>query len=304
MLTDPETEATIKLSSGPYSAEVSLMGASLTELKYKNAVLVTALDDKGQRLPHAGAIIAPWVNRIADGRYRFRGLEQQLPINEPHRHNSLHGHSASTVWSRTSQTKRSLRLRCVLKPTRGYPHHLRIDTNYKLTHRGICLTVRAKVLDGAPAPFAWGFHPYFRVNAAGSAPRLKIPATKVALTNRETLIPESVVPVDGTAFDFRGEATMLSDEIDHSLGGLGKHSRFGWKTPIAAAIEAQNGAEVVMEWSKNLRWVHVYSTAPPSSWIAIEPQTSPPNAFNSGLDQVVLRPGKTEVWRIKIHCRG
>ena len=304
MLTDPETEATIKLSSGPYSAEVSLMGASLTELKYKDALLVTALDDKGQRLPHAGAIIAPWVNRIANGRYRFRGLPQQLPVNEPHRHNSLHGHSASTVWSRESQTKRSLRLSCILNPTGGYPHQLRIDTDYKLNRRGICLTVRAQVLDGAPAPFGWGFHPYFSVNATDSAPRLKIPATKVALTDHKTLIPESVVPVDGTAFDFRDEATMPSYEIDHSLGGLRKHSRFGGRTPIAASIEAQNGAEVVMEWSKNLRWVHLYSTAPPSSWIAIEPQTSPPDAFNSGLDQVVLQPGKTEVWCIKIHRRG
>lgn len=301
MLKNPEAEPTIKISSGPYSAEVSLMGAALTKVKYRDALLVTDLDDQGELLPYAGAIIAPWVNRIADGRYRFCGVEQQLPINEPHRHNSVHGHSAGTLWTRISQTKRRLRLGCLLNPSQGYPHHVRIDARYRVSHHGLCLTVRAQVLDDSPAPFGLGLHPYFLINGTTSTSRLKIPATEVALTNSDTLIPESVVGVNGTDFDFRRGVTMPLDAIDHSLGGLRKNLRSGWRTPISATLGLPNGAEVVMAWSKNLRWVHVFSNGPESSWVAIEPQTSPPNSFNSGLDQVVLLPGKTEIWRIKIH---
>jgi aldose 1-epimerase len=29
-----------------------------------------------------GALLAPWPNRTADGRYRFRGVEHRLPVDE------------------------------------------------------------------------------------------------------------------------------------------------------------------------------------------------------------------------------
>src|SRR5438034_6318 len=45
----------------------------------------------------AGQILAPWPNRIRDGRYTFDGHGYQLGLTEPSRHNAMHG---LVRWSR------------------------------------------------------------------------------------------------------------------------------------------------------------------------------------------------------------
>ena len=39
----------------------------------------------------AGQVLAPWPNRIRDGRYTFDGEAHQLALTEPARHNAIHG---------------------------------------------------------------------------------------------------------------------------------------------------------------------------------------------------------------------
>ncbi len=39
----------------------------------------------------AGQVLAPWPNRIRDGRYTFGGEVHQLALTEPARHNAIHG---------------------------------------------------------------------------------------------------------------------------------------------------------------------------------------------------------------------
>src|ERR1044071_7274242 len=52
----------------------------------------------------AGQILAPWPNRIRDGKYEFEGQSYQLPLTEPARHNAIHG---LTNWSRWTLAERS-----------------------------------------------------------------------------------------------------------------------------------------------------------------------------------------------------
>jgi len=38
-----------------------------------------------------GQVLIPWPNRLADGRYRFDGIDYQVPLTEPEKHNAIHG---------------------------------------------------------------------------------------------------------------------------------------------------------------------------------------------------------------------
>src|SRR5580692_10732128 len=38
-----------------------------------------------------GAVLLPWPNRLADGRYEFEGERHQLALTEPAKRNAIHG---------------------------------------------------------------------------------------------------------------------------------------------------------------------------------------------------------------------
>jgi galactose mutarotase-like enzyme len=39
-----------------------------------------------------GHVLAPWPNRLRDGRYRWDGEEHQTPLSEPETATAIHGH--------------------------------------------------------------------------------------------------------------------------------------------------------------------------------------------------------------------
>ena len=51
------------------------------------------------RPAYRGALLAPWPNRVVDGRYTFDGEEQQLPLTEPERGHALHGLLVWADWA-------------------------------------------------------------------------------------------------------------------------------------------------------------------------------------------------------------
>src|SRR3954462_11342974 len=68
---------------GPYDAVVTQVGAGLRLLGQdgRDLVLPYAADEVRPR--YRGSVLAPWPNRIADGRYSFGGRQHPLPLTEP-----------------------------------------------------------------------------------------------------------------------------------------------------------------------------------------------------------------------------
>ena len=67
------------------------VGASLRTLSYDGRDLVLPFGADELRPAYRGMTLAPWPNRIVDGRYAFRGAGLQLPLTEPARSHALHG---------------------------------------------------------------------------------------------------------------------------------------------------------------------------------------------------------------------
>ena len=93
-------------------------------------------------------------------------------------------------------------------------------------------------------------------------------------------------PVDGTAYDFRVSRPVRDTVIDHAFGDLDR-DEYGVATVVVRDPASGDGVALWMD--DRHRWIQVYTAekdATPRRALAVEPMTSPPDAFRSG-----TRPG-------------
>ncbi|HXR45545.1 MAG TPA: hypothetical protein VN759_12085, partial [Pseudolysinimonas sp.] len=82
---------TVRLQHGPAAAEVSLLAAALRSLSVAGADLTEPVPADAIAPQGNGLILAPWPNRVRDGRWVDHGTPRQLDITEPALGNASHG---------------------------------------------------------------------------------------------------------------------------------------------------------------------------------------------------------------------
>ena len=97
----------------------------------------------GQIPDFRGVLVAPWPNRIPDGKYTFDGADYRVPVNEPGRDCALHGFTPELDWQLDSRTDSAVVLSCAIEPTPGYPFALALTATYSLDGDGLHATVMA-----------------------------------------------------------------------------------------------------------------------------------------------------------------
>ena len=118
-----------------------------------------------------GQVLAPWPNRLADGRYEFNGVRAQAALDEPERRNAIHGLVRWMPWTLQTRHQNQLSLRLQLHPSPGYPFSLLLELEYHVGREGLTVTTRAQSLDEGPIPFGIGFHPYLTAGPRRSTAR-------------------------------------------------------------------------------------------------------------------------------------
>ncbi|MDR4533658.1 aldose 1-epimerase family protein [Glutamicibacter sp. PS] len=298
-MSEPITPATGQqywIQAGAYRACISSVGASLRVLRHEQGDLLLPFDANRLRPGFHGAVLAPWPNRIVDGRYHHAGTTEQLPLTEVARGHALHGLVCWQEWTAVEEGEHHVTLHTEIAPQPGYPHRLRLLQRYLLDEQGLHGSLEVTNLGNEPAPFGNSIHPYF---VAGNAPAdqwtLQLPADLVLLADEKRLIPEELAPVDEhREFDFRTARRLESQAIDHAFGGL-RHDSEG---TVTISLVNDHGQGVQLAFSaEDFRWVQVYTSddEPPAAHraaVAIEPMTCPPDAFNSGTDLIHLAPGQ------------
>jgi aldose 1-epimerase len=287
------------LRHSDYTAIVTEVGATLRSLTYGDRPLVAGFAADAPMPEFNGALLAPWPNRIGDGRYDFDGRTHQLPISEPSRNTALHGFVAWQPWAATEVSADAVRLETVVWPQRGYPFLLTLAAHYALGAEGLTMELSARNDGSTPAPFGISMHPWF---VAGAAPladwQLTLPAAKVVTTD-DRLLPTGVEPVAGE-LDYRSGRALGATRLDHTFTGV-----IFTSGRAAATVVAPDGTGVEVTWDESCPWLQVCTgdEAGPDlnrRAIAIEPMTGPPDAFRSGVDIVRLEPGRSfeTTWRI------
>jgi aldose 1-epimerase len=291
---DPLTTAGERtLRHGRYTAVLTPLAAGVRLLQHEGVDLVVPYAADEVRPYFRGATVAPWPNRVVDGRYRFGGDAHALALTEPERGHALHG---LTPWARfdlVERDDRSATWRHQLVAQAGYPWSLALEVRHRLGDDGLTTTVTARNDAGTPAPYGVCPHPYLRV---GDVPlddcELTAPGTRVLQVTPDRLVPLELADVAGTDFDFRTAHRVGGVEIDHAFTGL-----------AAGRVElrAPDGRGVACTWDPAvLPWLQLHTADVPGTpahraGLATEPMTCPPDAFNSGTDLVVLAPGDSHV---------
>ena len=267
---------------------VDPVGAALASCTVRGRDLVVPFDPAGLRPVYRGALLAPWPNRIVDGRYSFAGQQHQLPLTEPERGHALHGLVAWQKFDVVESAGNRIGLATEIVPQTGYPWALQLRVEYLLGEHGIRQSVTATNLSATPAPYGVAAHHYL---VAGSGDlndwTLELSADRVMQAEGERLLPGPVAAVDAGSFDFRAARTLGDVQIDHAFAAGGGY---------AEVLDAQ-GVGTRMDWDAGCSWVQVHTADRPEpelnrAGLAVEPMTCAPDAFNSGEGLLTLQPGQ------------
>lgn len=297
------------LRSGDYEAAVASVGASLRCLRHRGRDLIVPFEADSVRPGFRGATLAPWPNRIVDGRYAFAGIDHQTALTEPERGHALHGLVAWLDFDAIDRGGDHVTLAGTIVAQTGYPWRVRVETTYALDANGLTQTVRAVNETATAAPFGTGPHPYL---LAGPSPlddwSLELPAARVLEVTEDRLVPEALASVDGV-FDYRAARRLGDARIDHAFTDLTRDAE--GNAVVRVTDPAGGGVEMV--WGPACSWVQIHTADLPGgpaqpghrAGLAVEPMTCAPDAFNAdrydydaGL--IALEPGAaTEAsWRI------
>lgn len=298
-----------ELECGDFRATIASVGASLRSFTIGTRDLVAPFDADEVRPAFRGLTVAPWPNRVVDGRFTWNGADYQLPITEVGRGHALHGLTSWLQFTPEAQNETSVTLLAAVEPQLGYPWRILLETRFSLAENGLTQTVTATNLSDDAAPYGVCPHPYL-VAEDGRVDdwTLQHPASQVLLVSEPRLVNESVesVEVDAARFDFREPRRIGDAKIDHAFTGLARDA----SGEARVEVRAENGRGVAMVWGDSCDWLQIHTADLPDVpeeenriGLAVEPQTCAPDAFNTGADGglVSLEPGgvHTASWRIE-----
>jgi aldose 1-epimerase len=272
------------------------VGATLREYSVGDDAVIDGFGETDLSPSGRGQVLAPWPNRLGDGRYSIDGRNGKAALDEPERACAIHGLVRWLPWKLVSRAQNVAVLGCTLNPQPGYPWRLGLSVEYRLGKSGLRVSTRVQNLDQHPAPFGIGFHPYITVGTPLiDFATLKVPARRRLLTDERGL-PTGETIVTGTEFDFTETRTVGATRMDTAFTDLVR-DREG---VTRVEIDDSHGSRRITLWMEgDFRYVMVYTAddVEPGSRkrkaVAVEPMTCPPDALRSGVDLVRLEPGET-----------
>lgn len=270
--------------------------------------------DAAELEAHSGsrfAVMAPFANRIADARYRFDEVEQDMQPGASGADRGIrHGlvrevdFEVQTLEADQDSARVTFTTRAIRPELHaGYPHAIDLTVHYVLDAEGLTLEAVMHNIGDGDAPCFFGWHPYLRV---GDTP---VDSWELEL-NAPTLIrvDEGSIPLTGdTAYeaisseptkDFRQRRVIGTIELDQGYadpvadtdGRIRTHLRDP-ATGLAVAMWHERGITLVFTSDTVKRDVR--------KAVAIEPMESLTNAFNRDdcADTVKLAAGAQRRYR-------
>jgi aldose 1-epimerase len=283
------------IGHGHQQAVVTEVGASLRSYRVADMSVIDGYETHEMCSGGRGQVLAPWPNRLGDGRYVFDACHVQAALDEPAHRNAIHGLVRWLPWQLESRAQNVVALACVLHPQPGYPWRLALRVEYRLGRDGLTVNTTVTNADARPAPFGLGFHPYVTVDTDTiDLARLTVPARRRLVTDQRGL-PVDHVTVSGTEYDFASGRVIGASRLDTAYSELRRDGDGVARVEIDDPI---GGRAVTLWMDERFRYVMVFTGDTLAAdrrrrSIAIEPMTCPPDALRSGTDLVRLEPGVT-----------
>ncbi|WP_088322798.1 aldose 1-epimerase [Polaribacter tangerinus] len=264
------------------------LGGSLQALVINGKQILANFKYKTYEETYASAILFPFVNRVNDGKYSFKGINYQLNCNEAANNNALHGLVYNKVFElkkyTISKKKTSVTIQYKeISKNSGFPFTYHILIKYTLSNKGIRIKARVKNTDTHSFPFTIGWHPYFYAKNFNNS-SIQFQASQKVLHNSKMI---------GT------KLTEFNSEMPLFFGGVSlddcydlAHNTILFKT---------SDYECKLQSSVANSFLQIY-TPKTDNAIAIEPQTGISDSFNNGIGLQVLQPDQkySVEWKLAI----
>lgn len=293
---DAVTGETFLLEAEGAAAEVGALAAVLREARVGGTRITETVPRDALPPGGCGIVLAPWPNRVRDGRWELDGVPQQLDLTDPGHGAASHGLLRNTAYRAVERTAGSVTLAATVFPQHGWPFLLETRVRYEVVADGLVVTHEVVNAGSGRAVWAVGAHPYLRV---GETP---LDDCVVTVAGAETLdLDERLLPVGSRLVagddDLRTGRRVAEVAVDRAYGDLANAEA----RADVARLEAPDGARTTLWADPAFRWVQAFALRSfpgadgPRTAVALEPMTAPPDALNSGRDLVWLEPG--ESWR-------
>jgi len=284
----------IAIVAGDQQAVVVEVGGGLRSYSAGGRELVDGYRPDEMSSSGRGQVLIPWPNRLQDGIYEFDGRHHQLPLNEPERHNAIHGLVRWAAWTVVEREPHRAVMEHVLYPQPGYPFSLRIRIEYRLSHSGLQVRTTAANIGSEACPYGSGAHPYLTLGTA-TIDRLilRVPARTVLQSNERGL-PIGAEPVEGTEYNFRKPRRIGSTVLDHAFTNLERDQDGLARVELR---DPDRKTQVSLWVDQSYSYLMLFSGDPLPNVrrrsLAVEPMTCPPNAFRTGDALIRLEPGSS-----------
>lgn len=180
-------------------------GAATPVLRKCNGPLENVLDA-------ASFPLVPYVNRVRDGRFTFRGREVRIAPNMAGDPSPLHGQGWLNPWKVEQAGERKADLTYRHEPGE-WPWAYEARQRFALDQRRLTVRLTCRNVSEEPMPCGLGQHPYF---PCGPETRIDTRVTH-AWTIDEQVLPVEKVPAEGR-FDLR-KRLICRQGLDHGFAG-------------------------------------------------------------------------------------
>lgn len=293
-----------ELRLGDQTAVVVQVGGGLRSYDVAGRAVLDGFPPAARPDGGRGQVLAPWPNRVRDGRYSWRGVDQQLALSEAANHNAIHGLVRWAEWSTVERARASVTVVARVWPQPGYPFRLDVTATYALSDAGLSVTLTGRNTGDVVLPYGVGQHPYLTAGTAVvDEAVLTVPAEEW-LRCDERGLPVATEPVAGSPYDFRAGRPVGDTVLDTPYTSLHRDGQ----DRVVVRLSRADGAHGVELWGgPGVDHLQVFTGDTLAEnrrrvGLAVEPMSCPPDAFNSAPGTVAaLEPGAAHVlsWGVR-----
>lgn len=225
-------------------------------------------------------------NRYQDGQFELFGQSYQMPINEPERHNFIHGILNQLPWSvvASGSTRRAAYVVVSQKVDEGhpmyafFPHRFEIHVAYTLSARGIRQWVRVRNHGRLVMPVMLGFHTAFRFPFDPKS-RADDCVLKMDIGHRIDL-DERGLPTGAFSPPTAFETEVAGGGGDPFVDALDNHYtvRNEGRANRATILDRRTGVALTYQVGRSFRYWMAWNDGARGGFVCLEPQTNMVNA--------------------------
>jgi aldose 1-epimerase len=304
-----------RLDAGAVSATVLDQGGTITALQVAGRNVVLGLRDLAayEASGSWNCLVGRYANRLRGG-VTIEG--RHYPLAEAVNGVTLHGGRGLLWGARLLEVLQAgdsaLTLRLVSADgDQGFPGRMTVDVTYSVSDDGLRLDYSAAT--DAPTAINLTNHIYFNLAGGGlvTDQLLQLNADAITPTDAQQIPTGAIIPVAGTAFDFREPAAIgarveskdpqmaLARGLDHNFV-LNKSAALDWAARLTGdglALEVLTSEPGIQVYSTNNVKTGTLDAAgreiPRRGGLALETQHFPDSPNQPGFPSTLLRPGET-----------